>query len=87
MHSHDPTLVHVLNKRKQTTRSLFPEKLQKEASPPVQQRDTNKQTENEICNGQFQDQGPNSNFDIFLIVLQKCERPVELLVLQVIKLH
>ena len=45
-----------------------------------------------ICNavtsyGQFQDQGPNSNFDIFLVVLQKCERPVELLVLQVIKLH
>ena len=38
-------------------------------------------------NGQFQDQGPNSNFDIFLVVLQKCERPVELWVLQVIKLH
>ena len=37
--------------------------------------------------GQFQDQGPNSNFDTFLVVLQKCERPVELLVLQVIKLH
>ena len=40
-----------------------------------------------IVYGQFQDQGPNSNFDIFLVVLQKCERPVELLVLQVIKLH
>ena len=41
-----------------------------------------------VCTyGQFQDQGPNSNFDIFLVVLQKCERPVELLVLQVIKFH